>query len=298
MNDQPGDARRLRLAQAHRPIFYLPHVVAAAIGAFERRSLELEVVPMATSDQWRMLASGAADIAIGGPMRTMKLHETGARVVTFCSAVAGSPWVLVGPTPSPVVGVGDLIGREVLDDVEIATARLCIRGLLQLRGDAPQALTLTELPASELMDRISAARFELAFLPLEKVVGLIGSAEVHVLTSLGAWTGPVPWSAYQALPGTLVERQPELRAFVDAIGEALEAIRGEAVSVLARQVGNHFPDVSPDVLEGSIAWYRRMGVWAATPSIPAGDFDRFARILFASGWLTRVPDRAALLQPT
>ncbi|HSM16434.1 MAG TPA: ABC transporter substrate-binding protein [Gemmatimonadales bacterium] len=294
MSDQP-QMSRLRLAQAHRPVFYLPHLVAAAIGAFARRSLEVEVVAMATSDQWQMLTSGTADIAIGGPMRAMKLAEAGARVVTFCGAVAGSPWVVIGPSPSRVTDVRDVMGTEVLDDAEIATARLCLRGLLALRGDTPQSLVLTELPTGELMRRLSAAKFELALVPLEKIVDLVGREEVYVLASVGTWTGPVPWSAYQTLPETLVTRRPELTAFVGAIGEALEAIHGEAVSELARWVGNELPAVSPYLLEASIAGYRRMGVWAATPQIPSGDFDRFARILLASGWLTRVPDRAALL---
>jgi NitT/TauT family transport system substrate-binding protein len=286
---------RLRLAQAHRPVFYLPHVVAAAIGAFARRSLQIEVVPMATSDQWRMLTSGAADIAIGGPMRTMKLHETGARVVTFCGAVASSPWVVIGPEPSPVVDVRDLMGREVLDDAEIATARLCLRGLLKLRGIAPNELVVTELPEGDLMHRLSRAQFDLALAPLETVLGLIDGEIAHVLASLGAWTGPIPWSAYQTLPETLVSRQLELTAFVEAIGEALEAIHGERVPELARWVGNEFAAVTSQLLQGSIAGYRRMGVWPATPPIPSENFDRFARILLAADWLTHAPDRAALL---
>jgi len=38
-----------------------------------------------------------------------------------------------------------------------------------------------------------------------------------------------------------------------------------------------------------------MHVWADTPSISPSDFDRFAEILVASGWLAHVPDRARLL---
>ena len=136
------------VAQAHRPIFYMPHVVAVAIGAFRRRSLDVEVVLMPTSDQWRMLTSGHADVAIGGPMRSMKLLEAGRRVVTFCAAVAGSPWVLVGGKSSRIAGIDDLLGREVLDDADIATARLCLRGLLNLGGLASEDMAVIELPGT------------------------------------------------------------------------------------------------------------------------------------------------------
>ena len=292
---RPRDPRRLKVAQAHRPIFYMPHVVAESIGAFRRRSLDVEVVSMPTSDQWRMLTSGSADIAIGGPMRSMKLLEAGRRIVTFCAAVAGSPWVVVGPSSSRAAGIDDLRGRDVLDDAEIATARLCLRGLLKLGGHAAEDMAVSELPGTELMNRLQGGRFDLALVPLEKVVGLVDSGEMRVLADVGPWTGPIPWSAYQALPEALQQRSQELSAFTEAIGDALQAIREEGIMDLVRLVGDQFPGVAPQALESAIRGYRRMQVWADAPSIPPGDFDRFARILVASGWLSQVPDRALLL---
>ena len=62
-----------------------------------------------------------------------------------------------------------------------------------------------------------------------------------------------------------------------------------------RLVGDQFPGVAPQALESVIRGYRSMQVWADAPPIPPSDFDRFAQILVASGWLAQVPDRALLL---
>ena len=79
------------------------------------------------------------------------------------------------------------------------------------------------------MNRLQSGRFDLALVPLEKVVGLVHSGKTRVLADLGPWTGPIPWSAYQALPEALQQRPHELSAFTEAIGEALQAIREEAI---------------------------------------------------------------------
>lgn len=281
----------LRLAQAHRPIFYLPHVVADAIGALRRRSLALEVVSMPTSGQWDALSAGAADLAIGGPMRSMRLLQEGRRVVTFASAVATSPWVLVGPPGA--AGLGDptaLGGRTVLDDAEIATARLCLRGLMAERAPMSPMPEVVSLPRDELMRRIGA-QGSFALLPYETVVELEVERQGRgrVVAELAGWVGRVPWSAYQALPEVLDRRRPEVDAFTDAIGEALQVIAVERVDRLADLVSPWFHGTDRSTLEAALSGYRRLGIWDTSPTIPREDLERFAGLLVSAGWLSAAP---------
>jgi NitT/TauT family transport system substrate-binding protein len=295
MREQSNPPDLIRIAQAHRPIFYLPHVVAEAIGAFRQRALATQVIPMATSDQWRMLATGAADIAIGGPMRSMKLLEEGRRILTFAAAVAGSPWVLVGPADIGNLELADLVGCELLDDREIATARLCIQGLLRLAGHDPGGVRLTTMPGAELRRRLGTGEGTLALMPMERALGLVAKTDLHVVQELGRWTGPLPWSAYQALPETMARRGSQLAAYRDAIGDALRLIQEAPVEDLARLTRDWFVGVEEGQLENALRAYRRMGVWAPMPEIPEQDFRRFTGLLSAAGWLKEEPRYADLV---
>ncbi len=286
----------LRVAQAHRPLFYLPHLVADAIGAFGRRSLALEVVPMATSEQWTVLSTGMADLALGGPMRTMRLMEDGHRLVTFSAAVATSPWVLAGhPSIAPISDPRELSGDAVLDDIEIATARLCLRGLLHQTGVDASALQLEITQRSDLVARLRDAAGPLALAPYEAIAGLVDRGLTHVVANLCEWIGRVPWSAYQVLPDVLDERRAEFVNFTDAVGEALRFIAREPIPLTARLVGARFPHIDAATLETVLGVYRRMGVWATTPAIARDDFERFGSLLLSAGWLHAMPSYDALV---
>lgn len=279
----------LRLAQAHQPLFYLPHAVADAVGAFRRRSLTVELVPMKTSGQWQLLTTGAADIAVGGPMRSMRLFEQGQRLVTFAAAVATSPWVLVGPFGDAGIGdVRELVGRTVFDDEEIATGRLCLRGLLAARG-SHDALDILPMPRDDLMLRVASGLDSLALVPYESIVHLEHRGVVRVVANLADWTGRVPWSAYQALPETLERRREEVTEFVAAIDEALGVIADESAERLADIVAPWLPGLDHATFVAAVHGYHRRGVWAATPIIPRDEFDRFASLLVVAGWVRATP---------
>lgn len=289
----------LRLAQAHRPLFYLPHLVADGIGAFVRRSLSVELVPMKTSQQWDLLTTGAADIAIGGPMRSMRLLEEGRHLVTFAAAVATSPWVLVGPPDAVEIGdVRDLVGRTVFDDEEIATGRLCLRGLaVALGAPLDGELDIAAMPRADLMRRVASGSAPLALVPYESVADLEHHSVVRVVARLASWTGRVPWSAYQALPELLEQRSEAISAFVTAIHEALGVMADEPADELAQLVAPWFPGMARATLITSLRAYRRTGVWASTPMVPRDEFDRFASLLVAAGWLEATPPYEDLVKP-
>jgi len=288
----------LRLAQAHRPIFYLPHVVADATGAFRRRSLSIELVPMATSGQWDHLAAGTADLAIGGPMRSMRLFEDGRRLVTFAAAVATSPWVLIGPAGAAAVRhPQELAGRPVLDDPEVATARLCLRGLLTA-GTPPGApqMEIRMVPRDSIVRSLAGGSAPFALMPYELTADPERRSGTKIVAELATWTGRVPWSSYQALPEVLWRRREEVAAFVDAIDEALRIIAVEPVQRLAELVAPWFARVRPPALVAALGGYRRIGVWPSTAMVPRDDFERFASLLVSAGWLREMPPYEELVQ--
>ncbi len=288
----------LRLAHAHRPVFYLPHLVAHAVGALRRRSLTVELVPMETSGQWDLLVSGSADLAIGGPMRSMRLLEDGYRLVSFAAAVSTSPWVLIGHSEAAAVPTPqEVVGRTLLDDPDVATARLCLRGLLAAGGGAGhQPLKISMCPRSAIVRRIAAGSASLGLVPYEAIADSAERDRVRVVAELATWIGRVPWSSYQALPQLLDRRRVEVAAFADAIEEALPIIAVEPREHIADLVAPWFPRLERATLEAAIGSYQRIGVWATTTTVPRDEFDRFGSLLRSAGWLREMPPYEELVE--
>ena len=68
----------MRLFQPFRVVFYAPIEVAQRGGFFATEGLELNVTIAGSSPRYLdALSQGDADIAMGGPMRTMKWVEEG-----------------------------------------------------------------------------------------------------------------------------------------------------------------------------------------------------------------------------
>jgi hypothetical protein len=176
----------------------------------------------------------------------------------------------------------------VLDDAEIATARLCLRGLMAERAPMSPMPELVLLSRDELMRRIGALR-SFGLLPYETVVEVEREGRGRIVAELAGWVGRVPWSAYQALPEVLDRRRPELDAFTDAIGEALRFIAVERVEGLAGLVTPWFRGIHRSTLEAALSGYRRLGVWGTSPTIPREDLERFTGLLVSAGWLSAAP---------
>jgi NitT/TauT family transport system substrate-binding protein len=121
------------------------------------------------------------------------------------------------------------------------------------------------------------------------VVDPVRRGLVRIVAALGTLTGAVPWSAYQTLPEVARERRSELTAFTAAIEEGLQTIQEVPIARLAELAQPSFPAIDVATLQAALDAYREMEVWSTTPEVPRVDFDRFAGLLVAAGWLHQAP---------
>lgn len=279
----------LRLNQGVAGVFYLPHFVARELDTFRDEGLTVEILTSFYGRQWPMLESGGADLTIGGPMRTMRLQaEEGKRLVNFCAAVRANPWYLVGRRPEPRFAWADLVGRTVIDFADAETPALCFRWLLQQHGIGPDQVTLLRgLGTAAELAAFRGGQGDYLMHSLHTAAPLAAAGEGTLIQELATPTGPVPWSAYAALPATLAARRAELEAFTRAITRALRWLATHPAGEVATLVARHYPAFTTPVLADAIGRYQATGLWPRDPLVPRADLEHFRTILLATGWLPR-----------
>lgn len=284
--------------------YYCPHYVAARLGLFERRGVEVVFVQSESGGrtvqggQIPAVVAGDADLTIGGPMVTMKMLEDGGpRLVSFCACVARNPWALVSGRPWPDFELGRLRGQRVLDISRIGTATLALNQLLTEAGLSPDDI-VTAGSGNEAADleAVQDGRFEFGYLSLHALAPALAAGRLVWLAPLAGLMGPVPWSAYIARPETLVARAGDFAGFTRAIADALAWIVAQPATAVARLVADDYPDIPRNALAAAIGQYQAHDVLAATPRIARADFDRFAAILGGGGWLRGAPPYSALVE--
>jgi NitT/TauT family transport system substrate-binding protein len=284
-----GDASEAR-------IYYCAHFVALALGLFEKHGVTVEFTTTNSGGhtvrggQIPAVLSGEADLTIGGPMVTMKNHEEGGpALVSFCASVRSNPWFLASAHKLPDgFSLAHLAEARVIDIGNVGTATLTFRWLLEQVGLA----NVTLIPGSGVeagdIAMVKKGEADFALHSLHALSPYVASGELPWTYSLAGPTGGVPWSAYIARPERIAEKREAFAGFVRAIEEALSVISTAPVGELAGLVAAYYPDMDGETLVCALDGYRKAGVFAGGSVIERRDFEHFATLLKAIGWLGSV----------
>jgi NitT/TauT family transport system substrate-binding protein len=275
-------------------VYYLPHFVARNLGFFERVGLRVDFVwaeggdGLAHSGQVPAVERGEADLTIGGPMVTMrKQADEGKRIVNFCAAVRANPWFLVARQAEPDFQFADLAGKTVVDMANITTATLCFNWLLAHNGIADQVRVVPGCgDAATDLAAFADGRADYLLHSLHVLGALVATHDVAVVQALATPTGPVPWSAYIALPATIEAYRPAFVAFTSALDSALRWINQQSGAEIAQLVSPEYPSMSLAALTDTVDRYLALRLWPDGARIPREDFEHFRSLLIETGWLT------------
>ena len=298
-------ALRLNLGDpSEARIYYAAHLVAARLGLFASEGLTVAFTRTESGGdslrggQIPAVLDGSADLAIGGPMVAMRMHQEGeAHLVCFCAAAAANPWVLVGVRPEPEFAWSRLAGCRVVDMAGIGTASFAFRRILAEAGLASDAVEIIPSRGTLAEDLAALAEggFDYGFHALHALGGPIAAGRVVLVADLAPATGAIPWSAYIARPERIAADGPTFLGFTRAISHALRWIRSRSAGEVAALIAPDFPGMDATAIGTAVALYQANGVFAASPVIARADYDRFGGLLVDAGWLRMVPPFEALV---
>lgn len=287
---------RITLWESFRAVFYTPFYASIALDNFRMRGIELDfdAVPVGVGvcDALRL---GTANVAWGGPMRLMKDFDQRpadrpARddVVGFCEVVARDPFFLVGRDERPFQ-LSDLLDLRLASVSEVPTPWLCLQHDLRCAGIDPERIDrVTDLTMQQSIEALADGRVDVIQIFQPAVEQLVASGNAFIWYA-AADRGPTSYTTFFATRHWLKENQAAAHALVRGMQDGLDWIHGHEAKATAALVRSYFPDLDQHILSAAIDRYLRLKIWATTPIMDAGGFDRQADGLVSGGFIRTKP---------
>lgn len=277
---------RLTVLAPFHSLFYAPQFVATELGHFAREGLDVTTHTAAGgADLARALLDGAADIGLGGLMRSLVLADRGGGIlVHFAEVNSRNGFFLLSREPRPRFHWPDLMGKTVISFAEAPTPWQCMLTVLRRHGvDAARVNFVRDLATPEAVAAFRAGHGDFLEQGQPVVEQLLAGGAAHLAASMGEATGPLPFSSYMVRPELLREKSGVLLRFTRALYRAQRWIATSDAAAMTRVIAPAFPQIDGHIRALAVERYLQQGTWARDPILRRPGFDYLQEILLSGG---------------
>jgi NitT/TauT family transport system substrate-binding protein len=281
----------VRLIQRFHSLFYTPHVVTLHLGVLEQEELRVEVSTATNGrDLNDKLLSGAADLGLGGPMRTLELADQGSRdwPISIIEVNSRDGFFVLGRGPQPRFQWADLMGSRFIRFAEAPTPWLCLQQVLRNYGiDIGAIKLITNVPTPQAVEMFLRGEADYLEQGQPVVERLVHSGRASVVASEGEAVGALPFSAYLTMPTYAASHADILHRFTRAFYRAQQWIAMHSAEEIAQLIAPSFPDIEPEIRTRAVARYLKQDTWARDPLLREEAFDYLQDILIGGGSISQ-----------
>jgi NitT/TauT family transport system substrate-binding protein len=285
--------RALSVVEPFRSIFYAPQFVALHGGHFAAEGLDVRVrTASGGSSSADAVLEGTAEISLGGLMRSLDLVDRGKGLLPhFAEVNSRNGFFLLSPEPRQDFRWADLEGKTVISFAEAPTPWQCMLTVLRRNGVDPARVTIRrDLPAAQAVAAFRAGSADFLEQGQPVVEQLLAEGAAHLVASMGAATGPVPFSSYMTTPRFLREDRQTVHGFTRALFQAQRWMAAHEPGDIADLIAPSFPDVDREIRRRVVQRYQRQGTWPGDPILGQPGYEALQRILL-DGAFIRSPHR-------
>jgi NitT/TauT family transport system substrate-binding protein len=280
--------QRLVVYEPFRSIFYAPQFVTLYGGHFAAEGFDVEVrTASAGMSSAGALVEGAAQVSLGGVMRSLDLVDRGGPpLIHFAEVNSRNGFFLLRRQAQPSFAWSQLVGRTVLSFAEAPTPWQCMLTVLKRNGVDPSTVRIERtLPVAEAVAAFKAGRADFLETGQPFAEILLAEGAAYLAASMGEATGPLPFSSYMTTAEYLRTERDALTRFTRALYRAQQWMARASAAEVAGLIAPAFPDVAPDVRVAVVARYLAQNTWAADPILRAPGYEYLQQILLDGGFI-------------
>lgn len=282
------DKDTIRLCEVTHSIFYAPLYIAINKGYFEDYNIKIELTNGGGADKcMTALVSKSADISLMGPEATIYVANQGKQdmPVVFGQLTKRDGSFIIGRNEV------DEFTWDMLDNKVILGGR---------RGGVP-AITLEyaikknhvkncTINYDVAFDNLTSAfiggtgDFVTAFEPAASAI--VQSGHGHILASVGAETGEIPYTAFTANNSYIQNNEEKIKNFLRAIMKGYNFLMTAEIDDIVSALEPSFSGTSKESIKNSIQKYIAIDSWNSTPVMTEVAYNNLIKIMKNAGSLT------------
>ena len=284
-----GERTTVKVSEVAHSVFYAPQYVAMSQGFFEEEGLAIELINGGGADKvMTSVLTGEVQVGLAGPEACIYVllegREDAPRVFAQLTNCDGA--FLVG-REDEAFSWENLRGKTIIGGRKGGVPEMTLEYVMKQNGVIPHedAVVDTSVQFNMMAGAFTGGNgdYVALFEPTATEVELAGQG--YVLTSIGAESGEIPYTAYFAAESYMTEHQDVVQKFTNAIAKGQKWVQEHTDLEVAQAIADQFPDTDVAVLEKVAARYRGIGAWKTDPSMEEADFSRLMDVMEEAGEL-------------
>ncbi len=298
-----GKLEKVTLNEVTHSVFYAPQYVAIELGFFTEEGIEIDLVNGGGSDRsMTAILASEADIGLMGPETAVYVYNQGkedhAMIIGQLTNTDGS--FLVGRESNAAFDWMGLKGKTIIGGRPGGMPLMTLLYVLKQKGLTPgtDVFVRTDIQFNLMAGAFegSNADFVTLFEPTASLTEKAGKG--FIVASVGAQSGPVPYTAYMVRKSLLHEKSELYYRFIKAVAKGQQWVKTHTPEEIALAIAPQFPDADVELLTVVAKNYQGIGAWCETPVMNEEDFMRMQDIIEGAGELSARVPLAAIVDNT
>ncbi len=289
---ESDEFKTIELNEVTHSVFYAPLYLAIENGYFEQEGLKINLTNGGGADKsMTAVLSGEAQIGLMGPETVIYVQnqDKADKPKVFGQLTQKDGAFLVSRKAEPDFEWTDLKGKEILAGRKGGVPAMTFEYIINELGMQDGVdLTLNYDVQFNLMTSAflaGTADYCTVFEPTASEYQ--ASGQWHIVASVGAQGGDIPYTSFIALESYISENQDTIKSFLKAIKKAYEFMATSTEKQVAEAIVKQFPSTTIDSIETSIKSYKEINAWKLDLQGTEESFERLQSIMSNAGELTQ-----------
>ncbi len=292
--------QKIGVAEVTHSVFYAPQYVAIEKGFFADEGFDIDLIGAYGADKtMAALLSEEAQIGFMGPEASVYVYAQGSKdyAISFAQVTKRDGTFLVSREPEPDFKFDNLKGKELIGGRKGGMPEMTLEYVLKNNNlilgentDAGDVNVRTDIQFAVMAGAFTGGEgdYVTLFEPMATSVDKAGTG--HIVASIGAESGEIPYTAYCAL-GSYIEENPEIiQKFTNAIYKGQQYVKDHSAEEIAKVISPQFTELGIDELVAVIQRYKDNDTWCDEPILKEESLNRLMDVMELAGELNeRVP---------
>ncbi len=279
----------LTVSEVTHSVFYAPQYAALELGFFQEEGLDIELVNGGGADKvMTSVLTGEAQIGFAGPEACIYVQnqEKEDAPVIFAQMTKRDGSFLVGREDIPF-NWEQLKGKTIIGGRAGGVPEMTLEYVMRQNGVIPgkDATVDTSVQFNMMAGAFTGGNGDYVTLFEPTATEVEQQGQGYILTSIGAESGEIPYTAYFAAPSYMQENADVIQRFTNAIAKALKWVQEHDARETAEAIAPQFPDTSIATLTTVVQRYKDIDAWQTTPVMEQSALERLETVMETAGEL-------------